>query len=152
LRGRYNVRLVRREEQAIGDEVFGRRRNGIYISLVITVALLQRQAGIATREALSLGSGKGEKAAGQVTKIAFTEAGSPIVPRDICADRGAYRDRADPRNVETVSVNARQFVGLATRALAVGIPLSLADAMPSAGELARIGATMPLSHWNKRAA
>jgi hypothetical protein len=41
---------------------------------------------------LSLGSGKGEKAAGQVTKIALTKSGSPIVPWDICADRSAYRD------------------------------------------------------------
>jgi hypothetical protein len=72
---------------------------------------------------LRLGSRKGEKAAGQVTKIALAKSGSPIVPRDICADRGAYRDRADPRNVETVSVNARQFVRLVTRASAVGIPL-----------------------------
>src|SRR5712671_1843267 len=82
----YAIRIDR-EEQAIGDEVFGRLRNSIDIPLVITVALLQRQPRIAIREALSLGSGKGEKAAGQVTKIALTESGSPIIPRDICADR-----------------------------------------------------------------
>jgi hypothetical protein len=118
-------------EQAIGDEVFGRGCNSIDIPLVITVALLQRQARIATREALRLGSRKGEKAAGPVTKIALAKSGSPIVPRDICADRGAYRDRADPRNVETVSVNPRQFVRLVIRASAVGIPLIMKLSHPA---------------------